>query len=136
MALDTCRKVEGLILEYIGKESDIYVDVLGMKTAAFMFLVDFQAAENMASERLKLMEKLRGKDSPKMIDPLCDLAQCLARMGEREKAEKYFDRALDLVLELSKDQGFPETPNEVEPPGQAPPLRALKEIRSVIWNRS
>jgi tetratricopeptide (TPR) repeat protein len=108
MALDICRQVEGLIVDNIGEESDIYLDVLGMKTAAFMFMIEYKAAETMATKRLKLMEKMRGKDDPKVIDPLCDLAQILAQMGERERAEKYFDRALKLVTELARDKGFPE----------------------------
>jgi len=107
-ALEHCRQVEGQILEYIGEESDIYLDVLGMKTAAFSFLVDFSSAEFCASKRLQVMEKMRGKDSPKLVDPLCDLAQVLARKGEKEKAEKYFERALDLVSELMRNNGFPD----------------------------
>jgi tetratricopeptide (TPR) repeat protein len=116
-SLDTCRQVEGLIVDNIGRESDIYVDVLAMKTAAFMFMVENASAEKAASERLALMEKMRGKDSPKIIDPLCDLAQILVQMGEREKAEKHFDRALKLVSELARDKGFPESPSDgAEPP--------------------
>jgi tetratricopeptide (TPR) repeat protein len=108
LALDTCRQVEGLIIDNIGLESDIYVDVLGMKTAAFMFLIEIHAAEKAAARRLKLMEKMRGKNDPKLIDPLCDMAQILAQMGEREKAEIYFDRALTLVSEMTRDKGFPQ----------------------------
>jgi tetratricopeptide (TPR) repeat protein len=114
MALDTCRQVEGLIVDNIGEESDIYLDVLGIKTAAFLFMVDYQAAEKMASKRLKLVEKMRGKDDPKVIDPLCDLAQALAHMGDRERAEKYFDRAIKLVSELARDQGFSEEAKKSE----------------------
>jgi len=107
-ALEHCRHLEGPIEQFIGEESDIYLDVLGMKTAAFDFLVDFTSAEFTASRRLKLMEKMRGKNSPKLIDPLCDLAQIVARRGDKEQAEKYFERALELVSELMRNNGFPE----------------------------
>ncbi|MBS1996801.1 MAG: hypothetical protein JSS86_10840 [Cyanobacteria bacterium SZAS LIN-2] len=124
LALENCRQVEGKIEEFIGEESDIYVDVLGMKTAAFTFVRDLPPAEQMASRRLKIMEKMRGKNSPKLIDPLCDMAQVLAYKGERDKAEKYFDRALNLVTELARNQGFPESDDAAgkvaDVPGETP----------------
>ena len=115
MALENCRQMEGKIEEFVGEESDIYLDVLGMKTAAFMFLVDWPSAEFVASKRLKLMEKMRGKDNPKLIDPLCDLAQVLVSKGDKERAAIYFTRALDLVSELSKNNGFPDSFNAAPP---------------------
>jgi tetratricopeptide (TPR) repeat protein len=107
-ALDTCRQLEGVIVDHIGEANDLYLDTLGMKTAAFKFMVEYQSAEKMAVKRLKLAENLYGKDDTRLIDPLCDLAQILAHLGERERAEVYFDRALNLVTELARNQGFPE----------------------------
>ena len=73
-----------------------------------MFLIEYQSAEKAAAKRLKLTEKMKGKDDPKVIDPLCDLAQILAQVGERERAAIYFDRALKLVTELARNKGFAE----------------------------
>ena len=107
-ALDTCRQVEGVLAETVGENNDVYLDILAIKTAAFMSMVEYQSAEKTAIKRLTIAEKLRGKDNPRLINPLCDVAQTLARLGQRDRAEEYFERALTMVSEMARNQGFPE----------------------------
>lgn len=92
--------------EKLALVSERLIDCSLMRMMALYYLDRHQDAKDSGEVLLEAMEEKYGRYSPKLLEPLCQLASVYERLGARDRASKCFDQALVIVSQIVEEKPF------------------------------
>jgi tetratricopeptide (TPR) repeat protein len=126
-----CLKCADEALELAQREklssiSERLIDCSLMRMMALYYLDRHQEAKDSGEVLIESMEDKYGRYSPKLLEPLCQLASVYERLGARDRASKCLDQALVIVSEVVQEKPFGDV---AQPDDMKPESMPMKEYQ-------
>jgi len=117
-SLALADEADAMIVRRLGLEHPDRIDILGVRTAALMYLERYPDAIGTAGKQLDILTKQLGADHPLRAQPLYNIATSLEADGRLEEAEQRYAASLAAV----------EAGGIAGDPGAAYPLIGLARV--------